>query len=62
MTTQVCYVQIQVRLGRMCGFQECDQIATPLAGFACAACVTNMSAAVTSELLSYLLYSVGMRA
>ena len=60
--TQVCYVRIQVRLGRMCGFQECDQIATPLAGFSCAACVTNTSAAVMSELLPYLLYSVGMHA
>ena len=56
------YVRIQVRVGRMCGFQECDQIATPLAGFSCAACVTSTSAAVTSELLPYLLYSVGMHA
>ena len=59
---QVCYVRIQVRLGRICGFQECDQIATPLTGFSCAACVTNTSAAMTSELLPYLLYSVGMHA
>ena len=50
----------QVRLGRMCGFQECDQILTPLAGFSCAACVTNTSAAVTSDLLLCLVYSVGM--
>ena len=54
-SSQVCYV-------RMCGFQECDQIATLLAGFSCAACVTNTSAAVTSEFLPYLLYSVGMHA
>ena len=59
---ELSYVRIQVRLGRICGFQECDQIATPLAGFSCAACVTNTSAAVTSELLLYLLYSVGMHA
>ena len=38
-----------VRLGRVCGFRECNQIATPLAGFSCAACVTNTCAAVTSE-------------
>ena len=46
----------------VCGFQECDQIATPSAGFVCAACMTNTSATVMSDLLLCLMYSVGMHA
>ena len=60
MHSQVCYVRIQFRLGHMCGFQECDKIATPSAGFSCAACVTNTSAAVTSDLLLCLVYSCNL--
>ena len=36
--TRVCYVRIKVRMGRMCGFEVCDEIATTLTSLSRAAC------------------------